>query len=62
MKANVASIFKNGQKDNLGNYRLVSLTSVPEKIMEQVLLENSSGHMKEKATGNSHHGFTKDKS
>jgi len=33
-------------KDNLGNYRSVSLTSAHAKTMEQVLLEAISGHMK----------------
>lgn len=33
-------IFKNGKKCNPGNYQLVGLTSVPVKIMKEILLEH----------------------
>jgi len=36
--ADVMSIFKKGQKDDPGSYRPISLTLVPGKVMEQIIL------------------------
>lgn len=58
----MSPVFKRGWKVNSGNWRPVILTLILGKIMEQVLLKYISGYKKEKVTGNSEHGYTKDRS
>lgn len=58
-KPNIISIFK---KEDLGNYRLVSLASVLGKVKEQILLEVMSKNIRcKKVITRSQHGFIKDK-
>jgi len=62
-KANVMPVFKRGKKEDPGNYRPVSLTSIPGKVFEQLILEVINKQVEEKKViRSSQHGFTKGKS
>ncbi|XP_069709271.1 mitochondrial enolase superfamily member 1, partial [Phaenicophaeus curvirostris] len=61
--ADVVPIYKKGRREDPGNYRPVSLTSVPGKVMEQVILSAIMKHMQEnRVIRPSQHGFTKGRS
>jgi len=59
----VTPIYKKGWKEHPGNYRPVSLTSVPGKIMEPFILSVLTRHVKDnQGIRPSQYGFMKDRS
>jgi len=58
--ASVTPIYKKGWREDPGNYRLVSLTLVPGKIMERFILSALTRHVKDnQGIRPSQHGFMK---
>jgi len=61
--ASVVPIYKKCQKEDPGNYRPVSLTLVPGKVMEQIILSTLTGQVKDsQGIRPSQHGFVKGRS
>ena len=61
--ANVVSIFKKGSRLEAGNYRPISLTSIPCKIMESIIRDRLMKHLKDnKLLTNNQHGFMNNRS
>ena len=62
-KAEVIPLYKKGQRNDPGNYRPVSLTSVPGKIMEGVLRDQLLHHLQvTDQISSRQHGFLKGRS
>ncbi|KAK4810604.1 LOW QUALITY PROTEIN: hypothetical protein QYF61_007341 [Mycteria americana] len=61
--ANVMPIYKKGWKEDPGNYRPLSLTLVPGKVMEQIILSAIRWHVQDnQLIRPSQHGFMKGRS
>ncbi|XP_038671336.1 uncharacterized protein LOC119975618, partial [Scyliorhinus canicula] len=61
--ANVVPLFKKGSRDNPGNYRPVSLTSVVGKVLERIIKDTIYNHLdRNNMIRDSQHGFVKGRS
>ena len=61
--ANVNPTYKKGYKEDLRNYRPVSLTSVPGKVMGQIVLREIMWHVQDNwGIRSRQHGFTNGRS
>ena len=60
--ANVTAVFKKGKKEDLENCRPVRLTSIPENVMEQLVLYAICNWKRRRLPGVGQRGFTKGKS
>ena len=61
--ATVMPIYKKGWKEDPGNHRPVGLTSVPGKVVEQIILSAVTQHIQDNQVMRpSHHGFMKGES
>lgn len=47
-KANVIPVFKKSKEKEPGKYHLVIFTSIPGRVMEHLILEATSIHIKDK--------------
>ena len=54
---NISPLFKKGSKDDPGNYRPISLTSVPGKMLESIIADDMSHLEHNKLILDSQHGF-----
>ena len=58
LNANISSIYKEGDKHSAENYRPVSLTSVPCKLLEHSICRNMMNHLeKHNILTSLNHGF-----
>lgn len=62
-RANISALFKKGKRNQPDNYRPVSLTSIPCKVMESVIRDHLLEHLEmNKVISNKQFGFVKGRS
>ena len=62
-QADVSPIFKKGQKEEASNFRPISLTSIPGKVLESIIKDRIVAHLEEhNLIRNSQHGFRRARS
>ena len=62
-RANVVPIFKKGKREEPGNYKPVSMKSIPGKIQEYIVKQSLCKHLENNAVlTRRQHGFVKNKS
>ena len=62
-KAKIAPVFKKGDKGKAENYRPISLTSIPCKLLEHIICSSIMSHLdKFKILNDAQHGFRKNRS
>ena len=62
-QANVSPIFKKGNRSDPANYRPVSLTSIPCKLLEHIIFTSIMSHLeKNNILNDEQHGFRKGRS
>ena len=59
-RANATPVFQEGKKEGAGKYTPGSLTSIPAKVTEQLILDTIGKHVEaRKVIQSSEHGFPK---
>ena len=62
-EGNITAIFKSGTKTKAENYRPISLTSVPGKVLEKLVRDEIISHMEtNNLFSTAQHGFIKERS
>jgi len=61
-KGNITPVFQKSKKENSGNYKPVSLASIPGRVVEQILMETVFKYIVDKMIKSCQHGYKQGKS